>query len=97
MIRNRTKEHNKEATNYLHTSTHAAQGKGNAGLGLSQTPRRACRAREQSPGSRKCRLASGGCNFDKTRPWLGLVCLSKTPSGTFFSACPPWLGNGWQK
>ena len=48
--------------------------------------RRATRAHSgsQSPGSRKLCLASGGCNFGKTRPWLGLVDLSRIPSGTFF-------------
>ena len=39
-----------------------------------------CRRRWQSPASRKICLASGGCNYDQTRPRLGLVCLSKTPS-----------------
>ena len=43
----------------------------------------------ESPGSRKFCLASGGCNFDKTRPWLGLVDLSRIPSGTFFREVHP--------
>ena len=38
----------------------------------------------QSPGSRKFCLASGGCKLEQTRPWLGLVDLSRIPSGTFF-------------
>ena len=43
----------------------------------------------QSPGSRKFCLASGGCNFAKTRPWLGLVDLSRIPNGTFFREVHP--------
>ena len=34
-------------------------------------------------------MASGGCNFGKTRPWLGLVDLSRIPSGTFFREVHP--------
>ena len=50
--------------------------------------------REKIPGSRKLCLASGRCNFDKTRPWLGLVDLSRIQTGTFFSGGPSWLGDG---
>ena len=49
----------------------------------------------QSANSRKLCLASGGCNFGKTRPWLGLVDLSRIPSraSSFFSGGKSWLGN----
>ena len=36
------------------------------------------------PASRKFCLASGGCKLRQTRPWLGLVDLSRITSGTFF-------------
>ena len=47
-------------------------------------------------------VAFGGCNFGKTPPvartWLGLVDLSRIPSGIFFSSGgPSWLGNGQPK
>ena len=42
---------------------------------------------DQSPGRRKFCLASGGCKLEPTRPWLGLVGLSRIPSGTFFFRC----------
>ena len=38
----------------------------------------------KSPASRKFGLASRGSGLDKNRPWLGLVDLSRIPSGTFF-------------
>ena len=34
-------------------------------------------------------LASGGCKLEQTRPWLGLVDLSRIPSGTFFREVHP--------
>ena len=43
----------------------------------------------QSPASRKFCLASGGCNFGKTRPWLGLVDLRRIPNGIFFLEVHP--------
>ena len=45
----------------------------------------------QSPASRKFCLASGGYKPQQTRPWLGLVGLSRTPSGTFFREANPAL------
>ena len=39
---------------------------------------------QKIPGRQKNCLASGGCKLQQTRPWLGLVGLSRTPSGTFF-------------
>ena len=50
-------------------------------------------ARSKSPASRKLCLASGGCKLEQNRPWLGLVDLSRNPSGTFPGG-PPCLGNG---
>ena len=52
------------------------------------------RALVQSPGRGKFWLASGGCNFGKARPWLGLVNLSRIPVRAFFPGGPSWLGNG---
>ena len=43
----------------------------------------------QSPGRRFFYLASGGCKLQQTRPWLGLVDLSRIPSGTFFREVHP--------
>ena len=34
-------------------------------------------------------LSSGGCKLRQTRPWLGLVDLSRIPSGTFFREVHP--------
>ena len=39
-------------------------------------PERDFRVVKESPASGKCFLASGGCDFGKTRPWLGLVDLT---------------------
>ena len=39
--------------------------------------------------SRKFCLAFGGCKLQQTRPWLGLVDLSRIPSGTFFREVHP--------
>ena len=43
----------------------------------------------QSPGRHFFCLASGGCELKQTRPWLGLVDLSRIPSGTFFREVHP--------
>ena len=48
-------------------------------------------APHESPGSRKFFLASGACDFDKTRPWLGLVDLSRIPSVAFFREVHPGI------
>ena len=45
--------------------------------------------KRQSPGRRKFCLASGGCKLEQTRPWLGLVDLSRIPSGIFFREVHP--------
>ena len=43
----------------------------------------------QSPASRIFCLASGGCKLEQTRPWVGLVDLSRIPSGTFLGDVHP--------
>ena len=43
----------------------------------------------ESPGRQKFCLASGGCKLQQTRPWLGLVDLSRVPSGIFFREVYP--------
>ena len=43
----------------------------------------------ESPASRKLFLASAGCKLRQTRPWLGLVDLSRVPCGTFFREVHP--------
>ena len=55
-------------------------------------------ANYEAPQVEICCLASGGYKLQQQtrRPWLGLVDLSRTPSGTFFSGGPPCLGNGVQ-
>ena len=40
--------------------------------------------KSQSPGRRTFCLASGGCKVQQTRPWLGLVDLSRIPKILFF-------------
>ena len=44
---------------------------------------------EESPGRQKSCLASGGYKPHQTRPWLGLLDLSRVPSGTFFREVHP--------
>ena len=43
------------------------------------------------PGSRCSWLASGGCKPQQTRPWLGLVDLSRIPSGGKSILARKWL------
>ena len=45
-------------------------------------------SRRKAPAVDFC-LASGGCKLEQTRPWLGLVDLSRIPSGTFFREVHP--------
>ena len=48
------------------------------------------------PASRILCLASGGCKLQQPRPWLGLVDLSRTPSGIFFREVSPVLETGYK-
>ena len=71
-----------------HKKNHPADEKkrppNNAPCLLTETRHPPPHQKPRQSASRKLCLASGGYEPQQTRPWLGLVCLSRTPSGTFF-------------